>query len=191
MPNQQDIQNCILNASYKLFNLVNANLTLINKGGVPSNTAQLQFWKLNIRGLEDMYDFELYDSATTIGLYDRLQSFIGIPTSATIDPDFQAPNTTIIIDGGGGGSGELNQIRFMVAAGTPMPYNYAFSNLVLPIITFAIPQYGDPDNLSSQGTAGMFVNFIYSGVELVSLDIFGNDNGSGEFNEDTYVTITY
>ncbi len=191
MPNQTDIQNCILNASYKLTTLVQRNLALINKGGVPSNTDTLQFWRLNIIGLQYMYDWGIYTSDVAVGLYDRLAGFIGIPSSATIDPNFQAPNTTIIIDGGGGGSGELNQIRFMVAAGTPMPYNYAFSNLVLPIITFAIPQYGDPDNLSSQGTAGMFVNFVYSGVELVSLDIFGNDNGSGEFNEDTYVTITY
>ncbi len=98
MPNQANIQDAILNGDYKLATLVNNNLTLINSGGVAIKEPFITFFKLSIKGLTYRYDVADYTSSTAITLYDRVTALTGIPASATIDPNFQAPNTTIIIE---------------------------------------------------------------------------------------------
>lgn len=100
MPNQSDIQTTILNGGYSLGILTNNNLTIVNSGGLEINKNFIQWFRLNLQALQDQFNIGDYISSTTQTLYDRINGFVGIPYGATIDPNFQAPNTTIIVEGG-------------------------------------------------------------------------------------------
>lgn len=98
------------------------------------------------------------------------------------------------------GFGNNNDV-ILIAKGTLIPYTVMpvidFPSISLrPIVSFTIPKMdistGLPitNEFTTLGTSGMYVNYNQSdSVTLASIDIFGNDDGSGNFNEDTYVRI--
>jgi hypothetical protein len=102
MPDQSSIEQTILNGKYSIATLVNNNLTLVNGGQLPIRTGFIDFYNLSLQGLIYQYSINDYTSSTTTALYDRINNFVGIPAGAQVDPNAQLPNTTIIVEGGGG-----------------------------------------------------------------------------------------
>lgn len=96
MPNQSNIQQTILNGKYSLAILVNNNLTLVSNGGLAIKECFIDFYNLTLQALINQYAIGDYISSTTTTLYDRINSFVGIPYGAVVDPNFQNPG--IIID---------------------------------------------------------------------------------------------
>lgn len=97
MPNQSDIQTTILNGEYSLGILSNNNIAIVNSGGLQIKSDFIQWFRLNLQALQYQLTIGDYISSTTQTLYDRINNFIGIPYNATLDPNFQSPNTTINI----------------------------------------------------------------------------------------------
>jgi hypothetical protein len=108
MPNQATIQTTILDAKYKLATLANSNLNLILSGGLAVNEPFINYFNLNLQGLIYQNDVEDYTSDTTIILYDRLIGFIGMPAGVMVDPNFQNPGITIIVDSPIGGTAPMD-----------------------------------------------------------------------------------
>lgn len=82
----------------------------------------------------------------------------------------------------------------VIAKGTPIPFNVVLNTPKRPFISFLIAKYNDSSGLilTSNGTSGMTYNPNYttSGkAVLASIDVFGNDDGAGLFNEDTWVRV--
>lgn len=99
MPTQAQIQATILSASYKNALLMTANNTKLAMGNNNVLWAEARLFNRNIIALGYQYQLEDYTSDQTIAIYDVLNSLIGIDTSTiTIDPNYQAPNTNIIVD---------------------------------------------------------------------------------------------
>jgi hypothetical protein len=105
MPTETDIERTILNGSYALGTLTSNNYNLINRGALPVRENFIQFFRLNLQALEDQYELGDYTSSNTVTIYDRINSFIGIPANATLDPNFQNPgivyNVTTVIQATG------------------------------------------------------------------------------------------
>lgn len=178
MPNQSDIADTILNASCKLATLVLGDYTLTQTGHLPTQEEYISYFTLNLSALTYQYDNALYTGNTTTTLYNRLNNLIGLPQSYTVDTNFQAPNTTLIIDGSSG----LPPIEFLIAAGSAWPFPYAYVESSQPDVTFLISD--GSGGLTSNSSSGMFFNLV-GGV----MYIYGNNSGSNTFNEDTYVRI--
>lgn len=103
MPTQTNIENTLLSARYQMAVLCTNNLNLIKVGNNNVLWAAARNYNRNIKALSFLYDIEDYTSSTAISLYNCLNKQIGIDTTVnTIDPNYQAPNTTIIINAGSG-----------------------------------------------------------------------------------------
>lgn len=178
MPNQADIQQTILNSQYKIGTLVNINYTRIQNGMLAVKEAYLQWFSLNLAGLVYQFDISDYTSNTTLVIYDRLNRLVGIPYGATVDPNFQAPNTTIVVDGGGGSV----VIDLVINQGDEWPFPYAYTYDGQPDVSYLIPD--GIGGLTGNGCSNMFYS-LNAGVML----IYGNNAGDGTFEEDTYVRI--
>lgn len=100
MPDAIQVESTILAAKYKLATLVDGNVNLILNGGTAVNTDYINYFSLNLQGLIYQDINKDYTSTTTNTLYVRLNGFIGIPTTAQIDPRFQSQTTTIVVEGG-------------------------------------------------------------------------------------------
>lgn len=97
MPTQQQVQTTILSAQYKLATLTQRNLTLILNGGMAIRENFINYFRLNLHGLQYQNNRGDYTSSTTVTIYNRLLSLIGIDTNIySLDPNFQNPSTTII-----------------------------------------------------------------------------------------------
>lgn len=82
----------------------------------------------------------------------------------------------------------------VIAKGTPIPFNIVLNTPKRPFVSFLIAKFNDSSGLilTSNGTSGMTYNPRYttSGKTLLaSIDVFGNDDGAGLFNEDTWIRI--
>lgn len=130
MPNQSDIQTTILNGEYSLGILTNNNLTIVNSGGLEIKQSFIQWFRLNLQALQDQFNIGDYVSVTTQTIYDRINGFIGIPYNATLDPNYQAPNTTIIIDGGGGTA----SFQYMNKTQDNLVYDAGIDSYYLPFL---------------------------------------------------------
>lgn len=83
-------------------------------------------------------------------------------------------------------------INITISAGTAIPYNYVYSAYKEPTLVYAIPGTTSTE-LTTNGCSGMIAKFNYSSsglTTLVSIDIYGNDDGTGHFNENTYVKVS-
>lgn len=107
-------------------------------------------------------------------------------------PDYQTIQTWI---------GAVASISFRdnITAGTPNPKNYLVSDMTgitsdMPIVLQTIP-YVDPETglpVTDKWTtigANTIVVYNMSGSDLVSIDVYGNDDG-GNFAQDTKIRIT-
>ncbi len=178
MPSQSAIAATILNASYKLASLTYANYNLVQSGHIAIQLDYMRYFNLNLQGLTYQYDNALYTQGTTVTLYNRLNQLIGIPYGAIVDPNFQNPNTSITVI-----SPVVEPIEFMITAGEPIPYEYPYALSGQPDVSFYISN--GSGGLTTNGATNI-TNNIIAGV----MYIYGNDDGSGGFNEDTYVRIS-
>lgn len=96
MPTQQDAQNLILAAQFEAAELGNANRLLMIDGQVPRHEDKLNRFRLLIRGLSYLtYNLMDFTSDTFISVFDCLSNVVGLNGSPAINPNYQAPNTTI------------------------------------------------------------------------------------------------
>lgn len=100
MPDQIAIQNVILSAGLNFANEVEANRLLL-VGGLSLgsiNWKPAQWYYLNITALQWQLNAGDYTSDNTLAVYDCLLNKIGFDTNvATIDPNYQPNNGTIVI----------------------------------------------------------------------------------------------
>lgn len=77
-----------------------------------------------------------------------------------------------------------------IPSGTPMPFNVPFTHGLYPKVFMMIE--GTTSQLVTNGIAQLWKNNYSSSAKttLVSVDIIGNDNGAGGFNEDTWYSIS-
>lgn len=90
--------------------------------------------------------------------------------------------------------GDSVDYEHVIPKGTPIPFNIVLNTPKRPFICFLIAKYNDSSGLklTSNGVSGMTYNPNYTTSAktlLASIDIFGNDDGSGNFNEDTWVRV--
>lgn len=90
--------------------------------------------------------------------------------------------------------GDSVDYEHVIPLGTPIPYNIVLSKPKRPIVSFLIAKYNDSSGLklTSNGTSGMTYDPVYTTTGktlLSSINVFGNDDGSGNFNEDTWVRV--
>ncbi len=91
------------------------------------------------------------------------------------------------------------EYQTFAVAGDPNPLNIPVATLVAnginklePAVRNTIPLYGHANSDTTEGTVSR-VDYNYTDptkTVLVSIDVWGNDNGSGGFNEDTNFTIS-
>jgi hypothetical protein len=113
MPTQQTYQQAILSAQLIMANLLTVNLNKVKIGDGDVSYSRIRNFDYNINALTYQLNRPDYTSATTLTIYDRLCSLIGVDTTAnTIDPNYQAPNTTLIVTGTGGTTVNSNKIPF-------------------------------------------------------------------------------
>lgn len=130
MPSQADIQNTILNASYKIAQLTLVNYNLIQSGGLAVREDFINYFSLNLAGMTYQYNNALYISPTSVTIYNRLNYMIGIPQDATVDPNFVNPTTTIIIDGSAGTIINSAKIPFVNTTSIGLyTYNISYKNI--------------------------------------------------------------
>jgi hypothetical protein len=98
MPTSSQISTTIFNGQTALGYLTNANYTLVSQGQEASKPDFVQWFRLNLQGLIDQYAIGDYTSSTTVTLFNRINTFVGIPIGATVDPAFENPNVTIIVN---------------------------------------------------------------------------------------------
>lgn len=96
MPTQSLVQQTILNAEYSIATLTNNNYKLVSSGNIAIRQNFIQWYRLNIQALLDLFNIGDYTSAAATTIYDRLNGFVGVPAGATIDPNFQ--NQGIVIN---------------------------------------------------------------------------------------------
>lgn len=99
-------------------------------------------------------------------------------STATPDPNVKLPLMTIVVQGG-----TVPPIEFVIPAGTTIPFTYGYTAPGQPDVSFYISN--GSGGLTTNGATNI-TNNIIGGI----MYIYGNDNGFGEFNEDTYVRIT-
>ncbi|MCW3111362.1 MAG: hypothetical protein JWQ09_5868 [Segetibacter sp.] len=110
MPTQGQIQQTVYSGQLKFANLVNADRILVSNGFQPKNEGLIKQYQNNVIALNYRLTLGDYISKTTIKIYDCLNSLIGVDTTVnTFDPNFQAPNTTIVVSGGGINAVTLNK----------------------------------------------------------------------------------
>lgn len=103
MPTLDTYQQAILSAQLIAANLCTANLNQIKVGNSDVSYNRIKLFQYYTVGLGFQLNQLDYTSSTTLTIYDRLSSLMGLDTTANvIDPSYQAPNTTIIVEGGGG-----------------------------------------------------------------------------------------
>lgn len=90
--------------------------------------------------------------------------------------------------------GDSVDYEHVIPAGTPIPYNIPLSMPKRPAVSFLIPKYNDSSGLilTSNGTAGITYDPIFTTsakTTLASINVYGNNDGAGNFNEDTYVRV--
>lgn len=96
MPTQQQVQTTIQSAQYKLATLTQRNLTLILNGGIAIKENFINYFRLNLHGLQYQNELLDYTSSTTVIIYNRLLGLIGIDTNVySPDPDYQNPTNPI------------------------------------------------------------------------------------------------
>lgn len=86
---QTQVETVINNAQYYLATLVNSNLTAILSGSKAVKKEFINYFRLNLLGLEYQDARQDYTSQTTITLYTRLLGMLGINTSIPLDPNYQ------------------------------------------------------------------------------------------------------
>ncbi len=174
---QSETQNTLLAASLKVANLVNTNGTTLAAGGLTVEWGYINLVQRAINCVQRQYNLGDYVSAPFIIAYNRLLNYVGIDTGGDINPNAQGGLTIII-----GGSTTGIVIKFTILAGTPIPFEYTYTLSDQPDVSFYI---GDGSGgLTTNGATNITDNLI-DGV----LYIYGNPDGSGGFNEDTYVRI--
>lgn len=100
MPTLQTYQQTILSAQLIMANLLTDNLNKLKVGNMSVYYSTIRNYEHNITGLQYQLNQNDLTSSTTLAIYDRLSGLIGVDTTANvIDPNYQAPNTTIIISG--------------------------------------------------------------------------------------------
>lgn len=110
MPTQDQIQQAIYSGQLKFANLVNIDRILISNGFQPDSGGLIKKFQNNVKALNYRLILSDYTSKTTQRIYDCLTSLIGVDTTVnTFDPNFQAPNTTIVIETGGVNIVKLNK----------------------------------------------------------------------------------
>lgn len=98
MPTQQQVQDTILSAELVAANLTEANRVQFTVGNEDVDWDKVRKLSRNIYALSMLYSVGNYTSAQTLVLYDCLNDMIGFDTNVnTIDPYYQIPGTTIII----------------------------------------------------------------------------------------------
>lgn len=109
MPTLQQFQNVILSAELQMANLIEADRLKFVIGKTPTDAKEIDRYNNNILALShQVYGRVDYTSLTTLSLYDCLNNLVGVDTStATLDPNYQAPNTTIVIEQGGATTANL------------------------------------------------------------------------------------
>lgn len=113
MPTLQTYQQTILSAQLIMSNLLTANLNKVKIGDGDVSYSRIRNLNYNINGLSFQINRPDYTSDTTITIYNRLCGLIGVDTTAnTIDPNYQAPNTTLIVVDSGGTTVNSNKIPF-------------------------------------------------------------------------------
>lgn len=113
MPTLETYQQTILSAQLIQANLLTANLNKVKIGNGDVNYSRIRNFVYNINGLQYQLNRPDYTSSTTLTIYNRLCGLIGVDTTANvIDPNYQAPNTTIIVEGGSGTIVNSNKIPF-------------------------------------------------------------------------------
>ncbi len=139
---------------------MNQNLTLINSGMLPTNTALINFLNLNILGLMFQSNRPDYTSQTTVTIYNRLLELIGIDTANNnLDPNFQnEANTIIVVDSG----------NFTQSARIPFGLTYSLTLNNWPTLYF--PTYGD--NPEIQIFVGDNVNGFQQDTATVPIPVF-------------------
>lgn len=103
MATQQDAQNLILAAQFQAANLINANGDLMTMGGQPINQTKINQYRSLINDLTYLtYNLMDFTSDTFLSIYDCLSNVVGLSGSPALNPNYQAPNTTInVIQTGG------------------------------------------------------------------------------------------
>jgi hypothetical protein len=97
MPTPQQVQTTIQSAKYKLATWTQKNLNLILNGGVAINEQLINYFRLNLHGLQYQQKRADYTSNTTIIIYNRLLGLIGIDTNVySRDPDYQNPTNPVV-----------------------------------------------------------------------------------------------
>lgn len=99
MPTQAQVQNIILSAQLRKTTLLQENLIALNAGfNLPVNFYDIRVLALYTRAVLRQYNMGDYASANFLVVYDCLcKQLGGNINGATVDPNFQAPNTTIVI----------------------------------------------------------------------------------------------
>lgn len=98
MPTLQTYQQTILSAQLIMANLLTANLNKLKIGDEPVYYSTSRQYEYNTIALQYQLNQNDLTSSTTLTIYDRLSGLIGVDTTANvIDPNYQAPNTTIIV----------------------------------------------------------------------------------------------
>lgn len=102
MPTQQQIQNTILTAQLKLADIVLGNSQAEAGGNTQVNWWQAQRFSLNIKALQRQYNLGDYTSAGVQSVYKCVNVLIGFDSTLNeIDPNYQPPGNTIIIENTG------------------------------------------------------------------------------------------
>lgn len=93
------ISTTLLNAKYALAVYVNNDIVLMNGACQPKSWAVNMAYNAVIKGLEYQNNRQDYTSDLTYSLYKKVVGIAGYTGNIpSIDPNYQAPNTTIIVD---------------------------------------------------------------------------------------------
>jgi hypothetical protein len=173
MPTQTDVQNLILSARLQRAALVNNNRVSISLGGQPVKLTEISQYKLTIKALQ--YLLPDLTSDTFYAIYNCLTKLVGQSGVPSINPNYQAPNTTIIIEGGGSSA---------------ISYDYNQSDLIdadPPNGNWYLPFFVDgeiPVQLTINGTSTAFT------WDAVNNRIYGFANDDAQSINLTVVTTT-
>lgn len=98
MPTLNEIQNVILTAQLKMANMINDNRTQLTVGNNVVAWANIKRYNRNIQALSYQLNRPDYTSTTTNMLYDCLSGLVGSTGATSLDPTYQPPNQSIIIE---------------------------------------------------------------------------------------------
>lgn len=165
MPSLETYQQTILSAQLIMANLLTANLNQVKIGNGDVNYSRIRNFDYNINGLTYQLNRPDYTSSTTLTIYNRLCGLIGVDTTAnTIDPNYQAPNTTLIVTITGGTTVNSNKIPFTNTTNVALTnykvnYKHLYGNnptlnvyldgYVEDVATPPTIEYEDPEDITS------------------------------------------